>query len=331
MAGSIPEGSLPGGDKAECKTSGIKRLMGDVSGAAILEHIALLSMLAILGLGVVGLLSRATSDSMTSVVQLLNQGRSTTEPKPRQPSDWGDNRGALSKAISEPTLLKPHYLFAIMAVLGIIGVVCILPYLRRATKRRSDEEEDVVPELDHDAVFQKRQEIYTILSSQMHALLDSRLEVRHIMSRKLTTVSPEASADDARKLMNANKLRHLLVCDGDKLVGIISDRDMSRPDAKTAGQMMTPDPICVEYNTQINTAVSLLIRKRISCLPVMEDDRLCGVLTTTDLMMALQCTFKVLAKVAAQVSPTAARDAIAPSASNAPFLAANPGVLESVS
>jgi len=329
MVGTEPERTSPASGKAERRASRIKRLVGDVSGTAILEHAVLLLVLVAFIFGTAGLIGRATTGSMASVVQPVNHDPPTTEPETRRPSSWGDYREVSSEAISGLALLKPHYLFAVTAVLSVIGAVCILLYLRHAKKRGQDEEEDTVPELDRDAVFRKRQEIYGILSAHMHALLNSRLEVRHLMSRQLATVSPKASADDARRLMNNNKLRHLLVCDGDQLVGIISDRDTSRTDAVTAGQMMTPNPICVEHDTQINPAVTMLLRRRISCLPVKENDRLCGVLTTTDLMMALQCTFRVLTKVAAEVTTAPTRDANAPSASNVPFLQANLGVLES--
>jgi len=286
-------------------------------------------MLAAFIFGTVGLVGRATTDSMASVVQAVSHDPPTTESNPRRPVNGGDHRELSLPTTSGPVLLRPNYLFALTAGLSVICAVCILLYLRGAKKRGQEEEEDTVPELDRDALFQKRQEIYTILRSHMHALLESQLEVRHIMSRQLSTVPPDASADDARGLMNDSRLRHLLVCEGDQLVGIISDRDTSRTDAVTAGQMMTPNPICIAHDTQVNPAVTLLLRRRISCLPVKENDRLCGVLTTTDLMMALQCTFKVLTKLAAEVSTAPTCDANAPSAGNVPFLQAELSVVES--
>jgi signal-transduction protein with cAMP-binding, CBS, and nucleotidyltransferase domain len=45
-----------------------------------------------------------------------------------------------------------------------------------------------------------------------------------------------------------------------------------------------------------------MMRKRISCLPVVEDGTLCGLFTTTDLIMTLQCAFQLLEKVAPHLS-----------------------------
>lgn len=104
-------------------------------------------------------------------------------------------------ANSAPALQMPRFPFELMAAWGAIAIACMLLCLRGVAERRRNKDEDAVPELDRDAVFQKRQEIYTILSNQMHALLDSRLEVRHIMSKRLATVSPKASTEDALNLI----------------------------------------------------------------------------------------------------------------------------------
>lgn len=325
----MPERTLPGSDRAECRASRIKRLVGDVSGAAHLEHAVFLLVLASVILGTAGFMGWTTSESVARVAQVGSPDPPTTKSTMRRPFDSGDHQQTRFEAIAGLELLNPRHWLVIAVVLSATVVACVLRYLHPARKLMRDEEEDSVPELNSDAVFEKRQEIYAVLSAHMHALLNSRIEVQHLMSRQLATVPPDASADDARKLMNDNKLRHLLVCEGDQLVGIISDRDTGQEDAVTARQMMTPDPIRVEHDAQINPAVTLLLRKRISCLPVTENERLCGVLTTTDLMMALQCTFRVLTKLVAEVSTPATRGANAPSVGNVPFLQAELGVVES--
>ena len=71
------------------------------------------------------------------------------------------------------------------------------------------------------------------------------MTVEHLMSRDLTTVLAMASRDEVIEKMNESKFRHLLVRTGGKLVGIISDRDLTRRPATTAAHLMTPDPITV--------------------------------------------------------------------------------------
>jgi acetoin utilization protein AcuB len=153
-----------------------------------------------------------------------------------------------------------------------------------------------LPGIDpHDKkLFAKRQQILALLSKDIQALFDGRMTVRHLMSTDLTTVSPSTPAATARELMRDNNVRHLLVLQDRKLLGVISDRDLSKPGAKTARQLMTPEPITVTPASIINPAVTLMMRRRISCLPVLEGDALVGLFTTTDLMMALQCALMAL-------------------------------------
>ena len=120
------------------------------------------------------------------------------------------------------------------------------------------------------------------------------------MSEKLTTVSPDDLAIDLRSKMKKSKLRHLLVCDATgKLVGIISDRDICKSCEGTASDIMTVNPVTVTTTTPISPAVTQMIDLRISCLPVLnETGQLVAVLTSTDLMLALQCSLQILHKLA---------------------------------
>jgi predicted transcriptional regulator len=93
--------------------------------------------------------------------------------------------------------------------------------------------------------------------------------------------------------MADNKLRHLLVCQDDRLLGVISDRDLAKP-GKTAADVMARKPVTVDPQTALSPAVTMMMRKRISCLPVVEGEKLVGLFTTTDLIMTLQCAFQLL-------------------------------------
>ncbi len=65
---------------------------------------------------------------------------------------------------------------------------------------------------------------------------------------------------------------------------------------------MTSDPHTVSADSLVSPAMTTLMNWRISCLPVVDDDKVLGVITTTDLMMALQVTLQMMQKVAKQVS-----------------------------
>lgn len=79
-------------------------------------------------------------------------------------------------------------------------------------------------------------------------------------------------------------------------MGIISDRDLDRA-GRTAANLMTPNPVAIDATMEISPAATLMIYRRISALPVVKEGRLCGLLTTTDLTLTLQCALRVLQTV----------------------------------
>jgi CBS domain-containing protein/Flp pilus assembly pilin Flp len=199
---------------------------------------------------------------------------------------------------------------AVAASLMCAGLVWYGLYCRRRKVLVEDHAHELTeqinelpPEMSNGVLFSKRQQILRILATDMAALLESRLEVRHLMSRRLLTVPPSATREEIQTQMDENKLRHLLVCDeAGRLIGLVSDRDLVSRSGKTAKQLMTTDLITVEAHALVNPSITLLVNKKISCLPVVAEGVPIGVITSTDLMMALQCTMQLLQKVAGEVS-----------------------------
>ena len=129
------------------------------------------------------------------------------------------------------------------------------------------------------------------------------MRVREWMSLLPTTVGPETSVSEARELMRRKVIRHLLVTEGERLVGIITDRDirLNLPSPATSlsvweinylltkltvGEVMTKAVITVDPERPIEDAARLILEHRIGALPVVEDARLVGILTETDLLRA---------------------------------------------
>jgi CBS domain-containing protein len=123
--------------------------------------------------------------------------------------------------------------------------------------------------------------------------------VADVMTRSTITLSPHHSFSEAVTLMADRHFRHIVVVDtGGQVVGVISDRDILRGLARTphwqskdVSQIMTREPMTVKPETSLSVAVSKLLAKRINCLPVVTDDgRICGILTSTDLLKSYQKT-----------------------------------------
>ncbi len=129
------------------------------------------------------------------------------------------------------------------------------------------------------------------------------MQVRELMKDTLITVSPDTPVFEARQLMHKQQIRHLLVTDHGRLVGVCTDRDirLNLPSPATSlsvwevnyllarltiGQVMTKNVISVPPERDAREAARLMLDHRIGALPVLENDKLIGILTETDLLRA---------------------------------------------
>jgi len=178
---------------------------------------------------------------------------------------------------------------------------------RRRSERVEDRARTIAPNTStsrNSGVFQKRQEILNTLSNDMsELLLRSRLEVQHLMSSRVKSVSPETPRAEVQTLMSAAQVRHLIVCrDHGELVGVISDRDIRHRRGQAAGDVMTMSPATVVPHTPISQVITMMVDRKISCVPVVDERGVQGVLTTTDLLLALQCSLRLFEQLSGRLS-----------------------------
>ena len=117
--------------------------------------------------------------------------------------------------------------------------------------------------------------------------------VGQIMSTDLFTVRPQDLVDLAASVMDWEHVRHVPVEDDQgRLIGILTHRALLRLVARggmgsepvAVRDLMTPDPVTVHPETSTLDAMRLMRDRRISCLPVVEDDKLVGIVTERDLI-----------------------------------------------
>ncbi|HMA16851.1 MAG TPA: CBS domain-containing protein [Thermoanaerobaculia bacterium] len=117
------------------------------------------------------------------------------------------------------------------------------------------------------------------------------MRLRDVMRRKVETISPRDSAAAAFDRMRSARIRHLVVKDGRKIVGILSDRDVgtlgSLGQVETVEDRMTAPPVCVSPDLTVREAANLMRGRTMSCLPVVEDGKIVGIVTVTDLLKLL--------------------------------------------
>jgi CBS domain-containing membrane protein len=125
--------------------------------------------------------------------------------------------------------------------------------------------------------------------------------VRDIMVREVRTLDRNDTLDMADDLMTMERIRHIPVLDGSRVVGVVSQRDLFRSALATAlgygekgrrtlmhtfraKDVMSEPAVSVGPDTSIRSAARLMLERRIGCLPVVEDGRLVGLVTETDIL-----------------------------------------------
>jgi CBS domain-containing protein len=119
--------------------------------------------------------------------------------------------------------------------------------------------------------------------------------VRDWMSRRPVTVGPERPVAQVAGLMRTHAIRHVLVMDGDRLVGIVSNRDVRTPVGMTprvtgdapVSAVMSENPVTVAADATLVNAARALLERRIGALPVVDGERVIGILTRSDALEAL--------------------------------------------
>lgn len=143
----------------------------------------------------------------------------------------------------------------------------------------------------------KRQEILQSLRAHPAAVVHDEVAVGHVMTTWVLTAAPTATVEHLADLMKREQFRHVLICDdGSRLLGMVSDRDLAARGGRSAVEVMTRNPVTVTPQTNVRVAISTMLVRRISCLPVIDPQsgRLQGIVTTTDVAMAMQCTMQLL-------------------------------------
>ncbi|BDD03409.1 CBS domain-containing protein [Aureibacter tunicatorum] len=135
--------------------------------------------------------------------------------------------------------------------------------------------------------------------------MKKREPISKIVSSSLITISPSSSLEEVEATFLKNKIRHLPVVENGKLVGIISLTDLQRIsfvnnfgddegavdtviyNLLTLDQVMIKKPVTVQQDQTIKEAAEILASHEFHALPVMDGEKVVGIVTTTDLIKYL--------------------------------------------
>ena len=122
--------------------------------------------------------------------------------------------------------------------------------------------------------------------------MKKRVPISQIMTENVVTISTKDDLVTAEELFKKNRIRHIPVTSGNEILGMLSYTDLMRisfADAMvynmfTIEQVMVKDVICVPSTATIQEVAAFLAQKEFHALPVVDDNKLVGIVTTTDLI-----------------------------------------------
>ena len=117
------------------------------------------------------------------------------------------------------------------------------------------------------------------------------MTLSEIMNVNVQAVKPGTPAANARERMREKKIHHLVVEEGDAVVGVVSARDLGRaarrgrePKRLTVADFMTPRVVTAEPGTSLHRAANLMRGHSIGCLIVIDKGRAVGIVTVADVL-----------------------------------------------
>jgi len=162
---------------------------------------------------------------------------------------------ALAASASEQTLTSVTYMFIYAFVLFVVVVGVLVYFLRSQDKRRTPLE----------SLFTERETIHS--------------------------VGPGTLVTECVRVMSAKKIGALIVMDGEKLVGIFTERDALNkvlaaglePSRTKVSDVMTKDPYSIPPTTTVGEAMELVTKRRFRHLPIVKNGKVLAVISSGDL------------------------------------------------
>lgn len=137
--------------------------------------------------------------------------------------------------------------------------------------------------------------------------MKKRTPISKIMTTDIVTINTSQQLIEAYKIIENKNIRHLPVVSGDQIVGMLSKTDIDKASFISAfddeeintaiyenlsiEQVMTKKIISVQSEDNINDVAQVLASNEFHAVPVLEDDKLVGIVSTTDLINYLISLF----------------------------------------
>jgi len=135
-----------------------------------------------------------------------------------------------------------------------------------------------------------------LVKAFVHGLIDappaSGIELRVIdyMTTSPRTIRWSTTLGEATAICRSNGIRHLVVEEAERVAGVVTDRDLrravgaGRSEDATVDEVLSKETVTTTPETRLVDAARLLLERKIGCLPVVDEYRLVGILTVSDVL-----------------------------------------------
>ncbi|HLU20462.1 MAG TPA: CBS domain-containing protein [Pusillimonas sp.] len=128
------------------------------------------------------------------------------------------------------------------------------------------------------------------------------MTIEKAMSSNVVTIAPSNTLVEAVRVMKEKKIKHLPVVDASgSVVGVVTDRDLKEASASDAttlevhellylldkvkiDSIMSKNVITIEKGSALKQAAQIMVEKGIGCLPIVEGNKLSGIITRSDIL-----------------------------------------------
>jgi len=114
------------------------------------------------------------------------------------------------------------------------------------------------------------------------------MDARDIMTRNVFTTTPQTTIRDAARILAEQHISGLPVVDeSGKIIGMVTEADIISKPGKIVADIMTKDVIAVKEDTPVEEIASLLSKRKIKRVPVVNEGRIVGIISRADIVHAV--------------------------------------------
>lgn len=133
------------------------------------------------------------------------------------------------------------------------------------------------------------------------------MKARELMVKDVITLDRDVSAQEAVKIMNENGIGCVVAIDNDEIVGILTERDLLKrvletcknPKETKVSEIMTKNVIVGNPDMQLVEVTRLMFENKVKKMPIVEKERLVGMITLTDIARATHVDEKTMSLIEA--------------------------------